>query len=304
MRAFGVRVDKSFRWLRYNVKAKAKGKLRLTYNHLSNPIAVGDTVGLVYDEKSEVYLINEIYTRSNYLIRKSNNLSRQSQIIASNIDYVLVFFTLSMPRTSNGFVDRILATSEAYSITPIIIFNKIDLYENDEQLSLEYQNQKKIYTDLDYLVFSLSLIHNDIPDELKELISNKKVLITGHSGTGKSSFLKKLDPDNTVKIGEISNYSQKGKHTTTFAEMHIIGNQYFIIDTPGIKDFGLVEMRQVEIADYFPEMLKAKSGCKFSNCKHIDEPNCKVIENVHNGIINLNRYYSYLSMMDNSESHK
>jgi ribosome biogenesis GTPase len=284
------------------LKARIKGKIRLEGRTTTNPAAVGDHVFYTTDKNTGDHVIEELKPRTNYLIRKSNNLSRQEQIIAANLDQVLIVATLALPRTSQGFIDRILATAEAYEITPVIVFNKMDLFGEEE---LEILNEAfKMYSDIGYECFPISVKTGQGIDQLKKLLEGKVTLITGHSGVGKSSLLNTLVPGLEQKTSTISGSSLKGKHTTTFAEMFLMDEKTFIIDTPGIKDFGLVEIQKEELSHYFPEMRRYLGECRFKNCLHIDEPGCAVLEALEKGEIHPARYASYISMLQGEESHK
>jgi len=280
------------------VECRLRGKLRLTETKNTNPVSVGDLVE-VSKSINEEHNIDKIYPRLNYIIRKSNNLSKQTQILASNIDLVFIIASIKKPKTSRGFIDRILVTSEAYRIPAILFFNKVDLCSTEELE--EINRMKEIYSKINYKVFYGSANQLIELNYFKSLFKSKTTLITGHSGVGKSTFINAIDPNLHLKTGIISEFSNKGKHTTTFAEMFAIDADSFIIDTPGIKDFGIVEIDKNELSHYFPEIFSASQYCKYNNCKHINEPNCQVVEEVKDGIIDIDRYYSYLSMLENDD---
>ena len=277
---------------------RLKGKIRLEGRKTTNPIAVGDVVDFELEDNNEANII-KIYPRKNYIIRKSINLSKQSQIIASNLDQAVLIATLVSPRTSLGFIDRFLITAEAYRIPAKIIFNKCDLL-NEELLEI----QKKtidIYKKIGYECYEVSSYDPKQIKELENLFKDKITLIAGHSGVGKSTFINALEPTLTIKTGEISAAHAKGMHTTTFAELHPLSFGGDIIDSPGIKELGLVEMKKEEIGHYFPEIRDRMNGCKFNNCIHVNEPKCAIVEAVKNGEISEERYISYLGILSGEE---
>jgi ribosome biogenesis GTPase len=277
---------------------RLKGKIRLEGRKTTNPIAVGDVVDFELEDNNEAN-ITKIHPRKNYIIRKSINLSKQSQIIASNLDQAVLIATLVSPRTSLGFIDRFLITAEAYRIPAKIIFNKCDLL-NEELMEI----QKKtidIYKKIGYECFEVSSYDPKQIKELQNLFKDKLTLIAGHSGVGKSTFINALEPTLTIKTGEISAAHAKGMHTTTFAELHPLSFGGDIIDSPGIKELGLVEMKKEEIGHYFPEIRERMNGCKFNNCIHVNEPKCAIIEAVKNGEISEERYISYLGILSGEE---
>ena len=281
------------------LECRIKGVFRIKGIKTTNPIAVGDNVELEIesDGKGVIHAITE---RKNYIIRKSINLSKQSHIIAANMDQALLIVTLAMPRTSTGFIDRFLLTAEAYHIPVNIIFNKIDLFEKPETM-VELNKFISIYEEIGYKCYKVSATENIEMDILRQLTKDKTTLISGHSGVGKSTLVNAMDANLDLRVGEISDAHNKGKHTTTFAEMHILSYGGFIIDTPGIKELGLVDMAKEEISDYFPEMRAIRNKCKFNNCLHLNEPKCAVIEAVENGEIAMTRYNSYLGIMNGEE---
>ncbi len=275
-----------------------KGKIRLEGRKTTNPIAVGDIVEIEMDKNNE-YSIIKIEARKNYIIRKSINLSKQSQILASNLDQAVIIATLVAPRTSLGFIDRFLVTAEAYHIPAKIIFNKCDLL--DEESRIIQQNIIQIYSNIGYSCYEVSATENIGIRELEAIFKDKTTLITGHSGVGKSSFINTLQPGFNLKTGKISSAHLKGMHTTTFAELFSLDFGGYIIDTPGIKELGLVEMKKEELGHYFPEIRQFMSKCKFNNCLHINEPKCAVIQAVENGAISEERYQSYFGMLNGEE---
>lgn len=275
-----------------------KGKIRLDGRKTTNPVAVGDVVDVESDENGD-YVIANIHPRKNYIIRKSINLSKQAQILASNLDQAMLVVTLVAPRTSLGFIDRFLITAEAYSIPAILVFNKSDVLD-DELLALQ-QEIISIYENAGYKCIVVSSLKNRNVEEVKTLLKDKTTLISGHSGVGKSTLINAIEPGLDLKTGDISSVHLKGMHTTTFAELHPLSFGGFIIDTPGIKELGLVEMKKEEIGHYFPEIRKVMNNCKFNNCLHVNEPKCAVKEAVENGEISEERYHSYLGILNGEE---
>lgn len=283
-------------------QCRMKGKFRLAEIKNTNPIAVGDTVDFEMEEGKENTVITKIHPRKNYIIRKSTNLSKQTHIIASNIDQALIIATVASPRTSFGFIDRFLITAEAYSIPALIVFNKSDLYENESKnLLKEY---KAIYEKIGYKTITISILKNENLVEIKNILKDKTTLIAGHSGVGKSSLINILEPKLNIKTGDISVAHSKGIHTTTFAEMHELSIGGFVIDTPGIKEFGIIDFEKQEVSHYFPEMRELINSCKFNNCLHMNEPDCAVIKNVNEGNIAVSRYETYLNIMMGDELKK
>ena len=279
---------------------KIKGTFRIKGIKSTNPVAVGDRVDFKPIEEGENEgLITQLYDRKNYIIRKATKLSRESHIIASNIDQAIVMATLTYPETYTLFIDRFLVTAEAYRIPAKIIFNKTDLY--DDQLMEKLNNLIEVYQDAGYECFKISVTNEENLDVIKNLLKDKFSVISGNSGVGKSTLINKLKPDASLKTARISNYHKAGKHCTTFAEMIDLPFGGAIIDTPGIKGFGLVDMYKEEIYHYFPEIFNASFGCKFHNCTHTHEPGCHVKELVENGEINTTRYDNYLRIMEDNE---
>lgn len=293
----------------YNVKGedgkfyscRIKGRFRLKEIKNTNPVAVGDQVIFELDKTgdADTGIISDIKKRKNYIIRKSVNLSKQAHIIAANIDTVFVLVTLKNPITSTVFIDRILTTAEAYHIEPIILFHKIDIYTEDELDEIRYL--AAIYRNVGYTCFATSAISGKNIDKVKELMKGKVSLFTGNSGVGKSTLINQLAPDLDLKTASISDFHTSGKHTTTFAEMFDVGENTKIIDTPGIKGFGLVNMEREEIGNYFPEFLRLSKDCRFNNCLHIKEPGCAVKDALEEGEIFWSRYDSYLQIMDSED---
>jgi ribosome biogenesis GTPase len=279
------------------VQCRIKGKFRLEGIKHTNPIAVGDQVDYEIETNNEQHtgVINKIHDRKNYIIRKSSNLSKQTHIIASNIDQALLVASLVQPQTSLGFIDRFIMTAEAYHIPTILIFNKADLYEGpladilDETMSM--------YRKIGYQCLETSVVNGKNTEQLKLMLKDKTTLVAGHSGVGKSSLLNSISPGLNLKTGDISNFSQKGTHTTTFAEMFELSFGGNIIDTPGIKEFGIVDFNESEISHYFKEMRPYITKCRFNNCKHLNEPGCAVKEAVGNGEIAQERFESYINIL-------
>ena len=283
---------------------RIKGKFRIKGIKTTNPIAVGDQVSVEIDEESEARtgIIYDLAERKNYIIRKSINLSKQTQIIASNIDQALLVVTLSKPRTSFGFIDRFLVTAEAYHIPVVLLFNKIDQYDDEDLAFLE--EVIELYEKIGYACRKISALKLIGIDALKNQIAGQTSLLSGHSGVGKSTLINQIIPSAIIRTSTISVASEKGIHTTTFAEMHPLEMGGYIIDTPGIRELGVVDIPDEELAHYFPEMKKVMSRCKFHNCKHLNEPNCAVKEAYEKGIIAIPRYESYLSIMANEDNRR
>lgn len=282
------------------IKARIKGKIRLKDIKHTNPIAVGDWVDYEMEGDEGNAVIHHIHERQNYIIRKSSNLSKQTHILASNIDYVFIMATVAFPQTSIGFIDRILVTAEAYHIKPILIFNKIDLYNNEQQNRLNelcdlYEHK------VGYSCMKVSALTKEGIDRLKDLLKNHTSLIIGHSGVGKTSTLNAIESGLGLKTSSLSSYHQKGQHTTTFAEMYPLSIGGFIIDTPGIREFGVIDIPDNELSHYFKEMKQYIGDCKFSNCLHTHEPNCAIINALNEGKISMIRYQSYLSILANED---
>jgi ribosome biogenesis GTPase len=277
---------------------KLKGKIRLDNRKTTNPVTVGDWVE--YEKmNSEEGVISIIHPRKNYIIRKSINLSKQAHILASNLDQAILIATLVEPRTSLGFIDRFLITAEAYGIPAMIIFNKADNL-NDELLLLQ-KEITDIYEAVGYPCFSVSSLRKEDIEKIKPLLKDKTTLITGHSGVGKSTFINALQPGLNIKTGIISATHLKGTHTTTFAELHTLYFGAEIIDTPGIKELGLVEIKKEEVGHFFPEIRKYMNDCKFNNCLHENEPKCSVKDAFDRGEISPERYESYLKILHGEE---
>ncbi|HFB62280.1 MAG TPA: ribosome small subunit-dependent GTPase A [Bacteroidetes bacterium] len=274
---------------------KLKGRFKIKGIRTTNPLAVGDRVDFRLTEESGVGVIVHIDDRKNYIIRKATNLSKASHIIAANLDQAVLIVSLVKPRTSSGFIDRFLVTAEAYHIPAIVVFNKRDIYDTE---TLQQLNEwVGVYSRAGYRCLVTSAKTGLHLDELKRLLQNKVSLLSGHSGVGKSALINRLDPLLNLKEGEISKAHQKGKHTTTFAEMFPLAFGGEIIDTPGIKEFGLVGFEKTELGQRFPEIRKRMENCRFSDCLHVNEPGCAVREAVENGAIAAFRYQNYLNML-------
>ena len=278
-------------------KCRIKGKFRTENIKSTNPIVVGDYVEINND--SQTWMIEKLYDRKNMIVRKSVNLSKQTHIIAANIDQAILMITLQSPLTTTGFIDRFLVSAQAFGVEVILFFNKIDLYS--KKLIIQNQNLMREYSKIGYRCISLSALNDNI-NEVKSIVENKNNLISGHSGVGKSTLINKLLGTADISTNEISQRHDQGQHTTTFSELYRLDFGGTIIDTPGIKGFGLVYIDLDNLSDYFPELLSLKQGCKFNNCKHINEPNCKVKEALENGQISKDRYSNYLSMLETEES--
>ena len=281
------------------VDCRLKGKFRIKGIKSTNPVAVGDQVNFEYEEGKETGVINQIFERKNYIIRKSVNLSKQTHIIAANIDIAFLLVTIDNPPTFTGFIDRFLATAEAYSISTVILFNKIDMY--DANLLAKKTILTKLYTAIGYTCIDVSATKNINLEQVIHLMKGNITMFSGHSGVGKSTLINAIEPSLNLKTSEISKQHKQGLHTTTFAEMFELSFGGFIIDTPGIKGFGVVDFEPSEITDYFPEFFKLKSNCKFNNCMHINEPSCAIKEAVEDNKIAFSRYKSYLQMVEGDE---
>ena len=277
---------------------RIKGKLRLKGIKSTNPVAVGDHVLFEVDRHATAPEgnITQIEERKNYIVRKSVNLSKQTHIIASNIDQVFLIITLNNPPTFPAFVDRFLVTAEAYQISAILLFNKIDSYKDFELK--EVKEFQKIYQDIGYSTFNISATQGIEIETVKSIMQDKVSMFSGHSGVGKSTLVNAISPGLNIKTAAISKQHQQGMHTTTFAEMFALTKGIKIIDTPGIKGFGVVDMKPEEIGNYFPEFYKRKNKCKFHNCLHHNEPKCAIIGAVEAGKISSSRYASYLQMLE------
>ncbi len=284
-------------------RARLRGKFKLKGLKVSNPLAVGDNVEFdVEDTEAATVVIHHIAPRDNYIIRQSTHKTAYSHIVAANLDQALLIVTLVSPRTSFGFIDRFLVTAQAYAIPTMLIFNKTDLY--DEEVRSYQREISHLYEQIGYKSLATSAQTNEGITELRDVLTNKTSLLSGHSGVGKSTLINLLVPDLELKTAEISGFSDKGVHTTTFAEMFEVAANSFIIDTPGIKELGIVDIPAVELGHYFPEMQVRLNQCRFNNCTHFNEPGCAVIEAVRHNEIALSRYESYLSMLHGGDNRK
>jgi ribosome biogenesis GTPase len=282
-------------------KCRIRGKFRLEGIKSTSPVSVGDQVDFDLEPKKETGVIVKIHERRNYIVRKSVNLSKQSHIIASNIDRAFLLITIDNPPTSTSFIDRFLVAAEAYHIPVTLLFNKVDTY-SDEIAEIK-EELCDIYTKIGYHCMEVSAKKRTHLDAVKALMQDKVSLFSGHSGVGKSTLVNAIEPGLNLKTLEISEQHQQGQHSTTFAEMHSLSFGGFIIDTPGIKGFGMVDFEKEEISGYFPEFFKLKQDCKFHNCMHIDEPKCAVKLGLDEDFIAPSRYFSYLQIVKGEEEH-
>lgn len=282
------------------IDCRIKGKFRIKGITTTNPIAVGDVVDFEMEPDREDGVITNLHQRKNYIIRKAINLSKQAQIIAANLDQAILVVTLASPRTSLGFIDRFLVTAEAYDIPARLVFNKLDLF-SDEGLEV-LADYKSIYEDIGYPCFEVSAIEGTNISHVQDLLKDKVTLFSGHSGVGKSSLINALLPELDLRTHMVSDWSDKGMHTTTFAEMFELPQGGFIIDTPGIRELGVIDIEKQELGHFFPEMRERMNQCRFNNCRHINEPGCAVLEALEEGEITLSRYESYLSIYHGNDT--
>lgn len=283
------------------VDCKIKGNFRLKGIRSTNPIAVGDRVSMIMNQEGTAF-INEIEDRRNYIIRKSSNLSKQSHIIAANVDQVFLIITVNYPQTSTTFIDRFLASAEAYRVPVVLVFNKMDLLSKDE---IRYQGMMvALYENIGYKCLTVSALKDKNIQDMLHLLKDKTTLFSGNSGVGKSTLLNRLVPGAQLRTAEISDAHNTGTHTTTFSEMLHLSNGGWVIDTPGIKGFGTFDMEPKEICGYFKEIFKFSKDCRFSNCTHTHEPGCAVRKAVEEHYISESRYNSYLSMLTDKEENK
>ena len=295
----------SWYWVKTNdnvlQKCKIKGKFRIKGIKSTNPVAVGDKVVIELEKKGDetIGIIKSIKERDNYIVRKSVNLSKQTHIIAANLDVVFLLVTINNPPTFTTFIDRFLVSARAYRIDTVLVFNKIDAYEIEERAEILYL--KDIYEAIGYTCVEVSATQNKNVDTIKELMINKTAMFVGHSGVGKTTLVNSIEPSLNLKTQEISDQHKQGQHTTTFAEMFDLSFNAKIIDTPGIKGFGVVDMDKYELGDYFPEFFALKQHCKFNDCLHLKEPKCAVKEALENEEISWSRYKSYLQILEAEE---
>lgn len=285
-----------------SVECKIKGNFRLKGIRTTNPVAVGDHVTIKINPDNTAY-ITEIKQRKNYIIRRASNLSKESHILAANLDQVFLIATLTQPFTSTTFIDRFLATSEAYGVPAVLVLNKVDLLEEPEDQEL-LQMVTDLYTTVGYAVVHTSAKTGEGIGKLKEMLADKITLLSGNSGVGKSSLINEILPDINLRTGDISHIHHTGMHTTTFSEMFPLPQGGYIIDTPGVKGFGTIDFERAEVGHYFPEIFEMSHQCRYNNCTHTHEPGCAVREAVQNSLISQSRYASYLSILEDSDPEK
>ncbi len=282
--------------------ARMKGVFKLDDITSTNPIAVGDIVDFeMENENEQTGIITKIHDRKNHINRQSPRIKSQQHIVAANIDQSLLIATIKEPRTSQGFIDRFLVACEMYHVPAIILFNKMDLYKDKD--IVKFEKLKEVYEKIGYTVLGISLKQNESLRGIKELLKDKITLISGHSGVGKSTFINAILPHAQIKTQDVSGWSGKGQHTTTFAEMFDLPFGGKIIDTPGMKEFGLVDVERQELSGYFPEMRERLNDCQFNNCLHINEPGCAVKQAVIDGEIDEDRYVSYFNILESITGH-
>jgi ribosome biogenesis GTPase / thiamine phosphate phosphatase len=281
--------------------ARIKGVFKIGGLTSTNPIAVGDVVDLAMEnEKEDSVMITGIHDRKNYINRQSPRIKSQQHIVAANIDQSMMIATVREPRTSQGFIDRFLVACELYHVPAIVFFNKLDLYKEKDKLI--FDRMRSVYESVGYKVIGASIRNNEGLEEVRNLLQDKTTLISGHSGVGKSTFINSVMPGATVRTQDVSGWSGKGQHTTTFAEMYDLPFGGRIIDTPGMKEFGLVDVEKGELSGYFPEMRQRLQDCQFNNCLHINEPGCAIKDAIINGEIDEDRYVSYVNILDSIEA--
>ncbi len=279
---------------------RIKGKFRTKELQTTNPVAVGDRVEIEQEEDQDTAVITKLYERRNYIIRKSVNLSKQAQILAANLDQACLVVTLASPFTSTGFIDRFLVTAEAYDIPASLIFNKLDLFHEEGLAILE--EYTRLYTHIGYPCYEISALTGVNLDPVKALLKDKITLLSGHSGVGKSTLINALIPGINLRTADISDWSDKGKHTTTFAEMILLPFGGKLIDSPGIRELGVIDIEKQELSHYFPEMRALMNECRFHNCRHINEPGCAVLASLEQGEVAPSRYDSYISIYEGNDT--
>ena len=284
------------------IPCSIRGKFRIKGIRATNPVAVGDHVGFEWLEDESGGIITSIRERSNYIIRKSSNLSKEYQLLATNVDLAWLMISMILPKTLTPFIDRFLVSAEAYRIPVIILFNKTDLYGDSEHE--EMKHLKSVYSDIGYRCMQMSLQTREGVKEVKNEMIGKVNVISGNSGVGKSTLINVLDPAIRLKIGEVSDFHKTGKHTTTFSEMFELSSGIRIIDTPGIRGFGTIDIEQEELFHFFPEIFRTSQKCRYHNCLHVHEPDCAVKAGVENGSISEFRYINYLMMMEDDEKYR
>ncbi len=278
------------------VECRLRGKLKIAGSKATNPVAVGDKVCFDLSAGEGTGVIHDILDRKNYIIRKATKLSRQTHVIAANIDQAVIIATLAYPRTSTGFIDRFLITCEAYSIPAVMVFNKTDLLQTEKDVE-QLAGLMAMYDAIGYPCHAVSALKGSNLEAFEALLQDKVSLLAGHSGVGKSALVNAIEPGLNLKVQAISKAHKKGRHTTTFAEMFSLSNGARIIDTPGIKEFGLVDFEAWELCHYFPEMRQYFNQCRYDNCTHFNEPGCRVKEEVEKGNIHEERYVNYLGIL-------
>ena len=283
------------------IDCKIKGNFRLKGIRSTNPVAVGDRVDIVLNNEGTAF-ITSIDDRKNYIVRRSSNLSKQSHIIAANLDQCFLVVTVNYPETSTIFIDRFLATAEAYRVPVSLIFNKVDRYNDDELRYLD--GLVNLYEYIGYPCYKVSAVRGEGIDEIRSLLDHRVTLFSGNSGVGKSTLINAIHPDFQARTGEISEYHNQGMHTTTFSEMFEIGEEGYLIDTPGIKGFGTFDMSQEEVGHYFKEIFQYSAQCKYGNCTHVHEPGCAVRKAVEEHLISESRYLSYLNILEDEHEGK